>query len=384
MRKISIVASAGILLSIGATLSHAQTKFGKSTKQVPSAAASRKSDVLDPTATVEHYLAGAFSGSIDALGSHFWGNDPEAVITAISRSDATKPKAEFETTAEYETRINDARTANRRRIVFVFQDYSSLVVGAQFSYDADNSTMTAELNLARARFLEGSGFTSYYTTDFTNIVRSRSEYVGTNAFGAKTTITKTFIERYGIVFSLPAWFRQSGTGLSDLSLTFPLGVAQARDLKPNLRIGVICRVEDGKTMHTTDGSKPTFSEPYDTTIDKHYLVALPELLVIFDERTGGVLKTATWGPIGPVLKVRVEPKYPDVARLAKVEGTVKLRATIDKTGAVTNVVYISGPVLLSSSATIATVKQWSYEAATLNGTPVEADIQIELPFQLGR
>lgn len=289
MRNILLAISVSILFSAGARTSKGQTKEEKAAKEAPHAATLRKSRVNGPSTTAEHYLLGSFSGSAEALGPNFWGNDPEAVIEALKLSGANKPKSEFETTAQYEARVNTARTANRQRLAFVFRD-TSPVRGPKFSYDADNATMNAKLNLERTQFVEVGSINSYYTADVKNIVRSQRKYVGTNGFGAKATISETFIERYGMIFAGLKTFR-----VGDISLSFPLSTEQAKDLKPNLRFGIICSVEDGRTMYTTDRLEPTISNPYDTIIGKQYLVVLPEQLVVFDERTGNALKTVMWG-----------------------------------------------------------------------------------------
>jgi protein TonB len=78
---------------------------------------------------------------------------------------------------------------------------------------------------------------------------------------------------------------------------------------------------------------------------------------------------------------RVEPLYPETARRLSISGRVTVRATIDKTGAVSNVLWVSGNDLFRESA-IAAVKQWRYEPATLNGQPVESDEEIVLLFTL--
>jgi len=149
--------------------------------------------------------------------------------------------------------------------------------------------MTATLNLERTPFIEDRAIKAYYTTDLKNVVRSRREYVGTNGFGAKATISETGIDRYGIIFAGLKTFR-----VGDVSLSFPLSAEQAKDLKPNLRFGIICGVADGRTMYSADRLEPTISNPHDTIIGKHYLVVLPEQLVVFDERTGNLFKTVMW------------------------------------------------------------------------------------------
>jgi periplasmic protein TonB len=78
---------------------------------------------------------------------------------------------------------------------------------------------------------------------------------------------------------------------------------------------------------------------------------------------------------------RVSPEYPQVARVARVEGRVILQATIGKDGSVQNLRLVSGHPLLVQAA-IDAVKQWLYKPYYLSGEPVEADTTIIVNFTL--
>jgi protein TonB len=59
---------------------------------------------------------------------------------------------------------------------------------------------------------------------------------------------------------------------------------------------------------------------------------------------------------------------------------VSLKATVDKTGKISNVIVLSGNPLLTSAAVDA-VKRWRYQPFELNGTPVEVENTITFNFQ---
>jgi TonB family protein len=61
-----------------------------------------------------------------------------------------------------------------------------------------------------------------------------------------------------------------------------------------------------------------------------------------------------------VVKVRVPPVYPELAKRMKITGTVKISATVDADGKVTAVKTIEGNRMLSSAAEDA-VKHWKFE-----------------------
>jgi len=78
---------------------------------------------------------------------------------------------------------------------------------------------------------------------------------------------------------------------------------------------------------------------------------------------------------------RVQPQYPPLARQARVQGTVVLRAVISREGKIEHLQVISGPVLLMKSAMDA-VRQWRYRPYYLNNEPVEVETQVTVNFTL--
>ena len=76
-----------------------------------------------------------------------------------------------------------------------------------------------------------------------------------------------------------------------------------------------------------------------------------------------------------------QPIYPPLARSARIQGTVVLRAIISKTGMIENLQVLSGhPVLVR--AAIDAVTQWRYRPYVLNGDPVEVETQVTMNFVL--
>jgi TonB family protein len=77
----------------------------------------------------------------------------------------------------------------------------------------------------------------------------------------------------------------------------------------------------------------------------------------------------------------VRPVYPQEAKAAHIEGTVRFAATIGKNGRILNLQVISGHPLLVESALVA-VRQWEYKPILLNGQPVEIKTMIDVTFTL--
>jgi protein TonB len=82
-----------------------------------------------------------------------------------------------------------------------------------------------------------------------------------------------------------------------------------------------------------------------------------------------------------MLIYRIEPTYPPVARLARIQGVVVLTAIIGKDGTIQNLQLVSGHPLLAPAA-IEAVKQWRYKPFLLNGQPVEVETTVNVIFQL--
>jgi len=78
---------------------------------------------------------------------------------------------------------------------------------------------------------------------------------------------------------------------------------------------------------------------------------------------------------------RVQPEYPQLARQARIQGTVVLRAVISREGRIENLQVLSGHPLLVPAALDA-VRQWRYRPYSLNDQPVEVETQITVNFTL--
>lgn len=78
---------------------------------------------------------------------------------------------------------------------------------------------------------------------------------------------------------------------------------------------------------------------------------------------------------------KVEPSYPQIAKIAHIQGDVVLRVRIGKNGELNEIKLLSGHPLLVQSAFDA-VKQWRYRPYLLNGDPVEVETTITIKYHL--
>ncbi len=79
---------------------------------------------------------------------------------------------------------------------------------------------------------------------------------------------------------------------------------------------------------------------------------------------------------------KVEPPYPVLARQARIQGEVLLKAIVSKSGEITELRAVSGHPMLVPAA-LAAVKDWRYRPFLLNGEPVEVETEITVIFRLG-
>jgi TonB family protein len=104
-----------------------------------------------------------------------------------------------------------------------------------------------------------------------------------------------------------------------------------------------------------------------------------------DAKTGGGARGAP-KRIRSATKIKdVEPRYPEAAKTAGVEGTVKLELVVGRDGRVQDVVVFDSIPLLNQAA-IDAAKQWRFEPTVENGVAIPvtflADVRFTLPTAL--
>jgi protein TonB len=124
------------------------------------------------------------------------------------------------------------------------------------------------------------------------------------------------------------------------------------------------------------------------------LVVLAAALITFSPRPEAIrppspskaqrsakIRVGHFSPGAGYLVKSPQPKYPDAARKACVEGRVEFRALIGKDGTIRSVELVSGHPLLVEPAKEA-VQRWRYLPTLLDGQPVEVITNIAVTFYL--
>jgi len=91
-------------------------------------------------------------------------------------------------------------------------------------------------------------------------------------------------------------------------------------------------------------------------------------------RVGGQVENAK-------LIFQPKPGYPPLAKMARIQGSVRLEAVISKDGTIQDLKVLSGHPLLVKSA-LEAVQRWRYQPTLLNGEPVEVITDIDVNFTL--
>lgn len=109
----------------------------------------------------------------------------------------------------------------------------------------------------------------------------------------------------------------------------------------------------------------------------------------------GIAPAAPRKPEAPVVRVirrsegvqesqlisRAIPVYPQIARVARIAGTVELMVLVGRDGSVLSVQVLSGSPLLATAAKEA-VEKWRYRPAILDGHAVEVESRVTVNFVL--
>jgi len=83
----------------------------------------------------------------------------------------------------------------------------------------------------------------------------------------------------------------------------------------------------------------------------------------------------------PKRLVAVQPVYPQLAQMARLQGVVIIEATINERGRVVNATLLSGLPMLNEAA-LEAVKKWVYTPTLVNGVPTPIIMTVTVRFRL--
>lgn len=84
----------------------------------------------------------------------------------------------------------------------------------------------------------------------------------------------------------------------------------------------------------------------------------------------------------PKVLTRIQPDYPELARIARLEGEVILEVVINEEGKIESIKVLNSSNNLFNDAAIKAVTQWRFEPGTINNRPVKAYYLLTIKFKL--
>jgi len=111
-----------------------------------------------------------------------------------------------------------------------------------------------------------------------------------------------------------------------------------------------------------------------------HVFGIPEAPPVPEEATGPV---EVGGDVAPPRRLHAPPPlYTELARRARIEGQVVLRAVIDESGAVTDLRVLAGLPLGLTESALTAVREWRFSPATRKGRPVAVYYELTVNFRL--
>lgn len=237
-----------------------------------------------------------FNAATKTLPANYSGIDPYLAWQIITKSQ--KEKGEYETSRQAEERKDlqvpykisyGYNTSHALPFVKSYRDLDALF-GSELRYNADDQALEYTLETRKPRYRV-----------VINEKSKTEKYVGANAFGVKTVVTKTTGCESAIEFGRPdansslyerAYSHQNKFLTSRIKVEIPSSPAQAKHIKKqDLSIIFLLRPSAELPRVGTDyySREPTIDEPRDVLITTRIIYGNLEGILIFNKKTGQIL-----------------------------------------------------------------------------------------------
>ena len=346
-------------------------------------------------ATQSSYLTAPLSLAATTLGPNFTGHNIVRIIAELAASPLAAPKSEFETSAAYESRKAMYLDSKSRQYAFV------LTSQTEFVYDADAEQMSVKVT-ASQRFYIDAGESRDHGFTLQTDIKSATKYVGSNALGVKATVTRVESDVFGValskddrLFNIEA---SSFASKQEAKLAVDMDGATAKQLKPHLRVVLICTLVDPTVYVGTEYHSPTITVPTEITNDQEAVIVHPDQVWVYDNRSGKVITKVIAKPFdkspvsetyriggsvsAPVATFKPEPEYSEEARKAKYQGEVWLSVVVDEKGVPQDIKVTRKLGLGLDEKAIEAVRKWRFKPGMKDGKPVAVQATIAVSFRL--
>ena len=197
-----------------------------------------------------------------AIGTNVELRQADEVYEYLS-SQEVEPKGEFETTAEFEKRKNQAYQKLAAKPVMTISGNSNM----GFEYDADNQRFAISENGVICKSHDSClcDFNNYPTEEIGCTVDSELTEVGTyiaeNSFGASVTVKQSKLVLYEI-FMKPGESDEFSYNGNTFYVHVP--IEKAKKLKEQLQIGYVVKLTEPFSLNDVVVSSPTLDNPFET------------------------------------------------------------------------------------------------------------------------
>lgn len=213
-----------------------------------------------------------------------------------------KPKDEFETTLDYQKRIEEG---SKQTILGNITPNSQLGFINKFEesdlkYDADTQILAINLDIESIKNLKG------IKTQKTDIQEIR-KYEAQNGFGAKVIVTEAKMTKYAVAFNnireFKSYLQNSDPNLStylqnnNLRFFINLSPDKAREAKSNLLYLLIFTPTNPYVGVNFEKLQPKFDFPYDASITTRYLQGKLSEIWLFNDVTGEIYQKVRYTAI---------------------------------------------------------------------------------------
>ncbi|MEW6561908.1 MAG: hypothetical protein AB1400_01570 [Pseudomonadota bacterium] len=234
----------------------------------------------------------------------FKGDDAEKIYNALAKLPELK-KDQFESQADYAARIDKIKDTIAlpggktlgSRMAFVIDrghyppdEYNSekkqMAASAALNYKSIRVPDEVSWNKA-ARWLNG-----FIVQERTRKIGS---YTGTNAFGAKTQVTKEQIDSVWLGFYGKDFRDRAGLGMSiaplgDEGELFEIDSSRAKGAVGNINLLVVCKIANPYIIAISEHDNPTISRPRDITTHLRSVFVDINEVWIYNAKNGEVYK----------------------------------------------------------------------------------------------
>lgn len=232
-----------------------------------------------------------FDSSVDKLPPNFRGNNFQALLMEASdRKSATyKEKGEYETTAQYQLRLDKIKNAPFRSglarnnlLAFVIDDKP-----VEKRYDADTETMFFSVRVFKTTDCFSSAAQYWWHCKSLQISDKHTDqgtYIAQNAFGVKIRVKK---EHY-MLLMLDLIGEEIPFVESYYNFSVKSKITDAPLLKTESRVLAVGYIDDSLINANSEVQKPTRDKPLEIKINYLNLTFKLRELWLFNQRTGEI------------------------------------------------------------------------------------------------